>query len=64
MLGFELVEKEPYLADAAMFSTDYPHSFCLWPDTQRYIDEVTEGVEAGAKHKILAGNAVRVFGLN
>jgi predicted TIM-barrel fold metal-dependent hydrolase len=63
-LGFELVEREPYLADVAMFSTDYPHSFCLWPDTQGYIDKVTEGVDAAAKHKILAGNAARTFGLN
>jgi hypothetical protein len=32
-LGFDLIEREPYLADVAMFSTDYLRSFRLWPDT-------------------------------
>jgi predicted TIM-barrel fold metal-dependent hydrolase len=63
-LGFDLVEREPYLADMAMFSTDYPHSFCLWPNTQEYIDELTENVDEVSKQKILAGNAARVFNLN
>ena len=62
--GFENVQREPYLADVAMFSTDYPHSFCLWPDTQGYIDDLTKNVDPVAKHKILAGNAARVFNLN
>jgi predicted TIM-barrel fold metal-dependent hydrolase len=63
-LGFDLIEREPYLADVAMFSTDYPHSFCLWPDTAGFIEQCTENVDAAAKAKILAGNAVRAFGLN
>ena len=63
-LGFDLVEDEPYLADMAMFSTDYPHSICLWPDTQDDIARATVNCAPEAKHKILAGNAVRVFNLN
>jgi predicted TIM-barrel fold metal-dependent hydrolase len=62
-LGFELVATEPYLADTAMFSTDYPHSFCLWPDTKGHIERVAGKLDPVAKHKILAGNAARVFGL-
>ena len=63
-LGFDMIATEPYLADTAMFSTDYPHSFCLWPDTGRYIDEITANVDAVAKEKVLAGNSVQVFALN
>jgi len=27
-----------------MFSTDYPHSFCLWPDTQDTIADLSKGI--------------------
>ena len=63
-LGFNMIESESYLADCAMFSTDYPHSFCLWPDTQETIAELTKNVDPVAAEKVLAGNAVRVFNLN
>jgi len=46
-----------------MFSTDYPHSTTLFPKTQQYIAELTEGLAEDRKHAILAGNAVRVFNL-
>ena len=46
------------------FSTDYPHSFCLWPDTAKYIETVTRNVDPAAKKKILADTAARLFGLN
>src|SRR5262249_373241 len=63
-IGFELITLYPQLAGIAMFATDYPHSFCLWPDTPKYIKDVTKNVDPVAKKKILAGNAARVFGLN
>lgn len=62
--GFDLVAAEPYLADTALFSTDYPHSFCLWPDTGKFIDEAMVNCKGAARDKILAGNAVRVFNLD
>lgn len=63
-IGFDLIPLDPQLADVALFSTDYPHSFCLWPDTPKYIADVTKGVDPVSKQKILAGNAARIFGLN
>ncbi|MDG2004556.1 MAG: amidohydrolase family protein [Novosphingobium sp.] len=63
-LGFDLIKDEPYLADTAMFSTDYPHSFCLWPDTQKFVKELTADIDRVAREKVLAGNAARVFNLN
>jgi predicted TIM-barrel fold metal-dependent hydrolase len=63
-LGFDMIKTEPYLADTAMFSLDYPHSFCLWPDTAGFIEQCAGKVEPVAKEKVLAGNAVRAFELN
>jgi predicted TIM-barrel fold metal-dependent hydrolase len=63
-LGFDLVATEPRMADLALFSTDYPHSICLWPNTQKYIEQSTANVDPVAKQKILAGNAVKLFNLN
>ena len=62
-LGFDMCASEPYLADMALFSTDYPHSVCLWPDTPAYIADCTQNCPPEARAKILAGNAVRLFGL-
>ena len=45
-----------------MYSTDYPHSVTLWPNSRRYIAELTQGLAAESKAKVLAGNAARVYG--
>jgi len=63
-LGFDLVAVEPRLADLALFSTDYPHSICLWPDTLKDIERAAVNCDPVSKQKILAGNAVRIFNLN
>jgi predicted TIM-barrel fold metal-dependent hydrolase len=51
------------LSDAAMFSTDYPHSVTLWPNSARYIATLTAALDPVTKHKVLAGNAARTYGL-
>jgi predicted TIM-barrel fold metal-dependent hydrolase len=56
-LGSELV------ARAAMFSIDYPHEISLFGSTQQVLAELTQGLEPGVKHALLAGNAMRVYGL-
>lgn len=63
-VGFDLVQSDPMMADVALFSIDYPHSVCLWPDTASYIEKSTVNVDPVSKKKILADNAVRVFNLN
>lgn len=62
--GFNQVQFDPTLADAAMFSLDYPHSICLWPGSAGHIDKLTKSIDPASREKILAGNAVRVFELN
>jgi predicted TIM-barrel fold metal-dependent hydrolase len=46
-----------------MYSSDYPHSVCLWPDSQRHAAELTEGMPADVAEKLLSGNAARVYGV-
>ena len=60
---FQVGEEDAHLANAAMYSTDYQHSITLWPDSQSFIPKLTVGMDEGLKHKLLAGNAVRVFNL-
>jgi predicted TIM-barrel fold metal-dependent hydrolase len=55
--GSELV------ARGAMFSIDYPHEISLFGSTQRVLAELTVGLQPETKHAILAGNAMRVYGL-
>jgi len=62
-VGFDMVAKEPVLADMALFSLDYPHSVALWPNSAKHIERVTKNVDPVSKQKILAGNAVKVFNL-
>ena len=62
-VGFKLVPEYGFMAEAAMFSTDYPHSVCLWPDSRRHVAELTAGLTPEATEKILHGNASRVYGV-
>ncbi|MCW2546186.1 MAG: amidohydrolase 2 [Mycobacterium sp.] len=62
-VGFKLVPEYRWLADAAMFSTDYPHSVCLWPESRRHVSELTAGLDPADAEKILSGNAARVYGV-
>ena len=59
--GIALLDRAP--VDNLMFSSDYPHSTTLWPDSQRYIDKQLGGLPAELRHKLVAGNAVRLFRL-
>jgi predicted TIM-barrel fold metal-dependent hydrolase len=49
--------------DNMMWSTDYPHHGNDWPRSRKTINESMAGVPADEKHKIVCGNAVRIFGL-
>ena len=62
-VGYALIKAgSPRLADMTMFSNDYPHSVTLWPESRRHIAELTDGMDARDKRKVLAGNAARVYG--
>jgi predicted TIM-barrel fold metal-dependent hydrolase len=49
--------------DNIMWCNDYPHDYGPWPHSIDQINKDLAGVSETDRHKILAGNAVRVFGL-
>jgi predicted TIM-barrel fold metal-dependent hydrolase len=61
-IGFALMAQGvPHLADACLYSSDYPHSVTLWPNSRSYIDRLTSGLTPSDKEKVLSGNAARVY---
>jgi predicted TIM-barrel fold metal-dependent hydrolase len=47
-----------------MFGADYPHPEGTWPNTKTWIREALAGVPAEEVRAILAGNAIRCYGLD
>jgi hypothetical protein len=62
-VGFDLMSRYPWMVDGCMYSTDYPHSVTLWPNSRQHVATLTAGLTDGAASKVLAGNAARVFGV-
>jgi predicted TIM-barrel fold metal-dependent hydrolase len=58
---FAMVKDYPWLADTALYSTDYPHSVTLWPRSREVVAALTSGLPADATEKILSGNAARLY---
>ena len=48
-------------AKNVMWSSDYPHSETTFPESQKWIDRLFEGVPEADKHMILSENARRFF---
>jgi len=49
--------------DNIMWSTDYPHHGNDWPYSRKSINDSMADVPQDERHKILAGNAIRIFHL-
>jgi predicted TIM-barrel fold metal-dependent hydrolase len=62
-VGFDLMTRYPWMVDGCMYSTDYPHSVTLWPNSRRHIAALTADLTDDAAARVLAGNAARVFGV-
>jgi predicted TIM-barrel fold metal-dependent hydrolase len=52
----------PWLSSMTMFSSDYPHSATIWPDSRAVANKMIEGLRPEDARKALQDNAVRVFG--
>ena len=46
-----------------MWSTDYPHPACTWPDSRQVIEKQFAGLPAEERRLLLSGNAERVWNL-
>ncbi len=50
--------------DRVMWSTDFPHVECAWPESLKLIDETFTNVTEEQRWKITAGNAIEYFKLD
>ena len=49
--------------DNLAWSTDFPHHGCDWPYSRKVVAEMMVGVPKAERHQIVAGNAMRLYGL-
>jgi len=54
----------PWMSSMTMFSSDYPHSATIWPDSRKVALKMTDGLTPEDTRKVLYGNAARVFGFD
>ena len=46
-----------------MWGSDYPHNDSTWPNSIESVDKVFSGLPDADRHKILCGNAARLYDL-
>ncbi len=52
------------LVNMSMWSSDYPHSVTLWPDSRKIIAELVHDMTEADTEKVLYANAARVYKYN
>ena len=62
-VGFDLIPKHPWLAETAMWSSDYPHSVSTWPNSRKVLTTLGADLTSEQVEKVAHGNAARVYGL-
>ncbi|MFK7896719.1 MAG: amidohydrolase family protein [Myxococcota bacterium] len=62
-VGFGLIPTHPWLAQAAMWSSDYPHSVSTWPNSRKILTELGAPLTEEQLENIAHRNAARVYGL-
>ncbi len=50
--------------DNVAFETDYPHTDSTWPHSRQVAQDMLAGLPAETIHKVIRGNAQRLFGLD
>jgi predicted TIM-barrel fold metal-dependent hydrolase len=58
-LGLENIDRIG--ADNVMIETDFPHFTSRWPHSLDAVSEALLGLDADTRHKVLRGNAERVY---
>jgi predicted TIM-barrel fold metal-dependent hydrolase len=58
-----IANREIIGTEGIMWCNDYPHDYGTWPHSGSWIASELDGVDAAGTELILAGNAVRIFGL-
>jgi predicted TIM-barrel fold metal-dependent hydrolase len=59
-----LLAREITGVDALLWASDYPHPEGTFPESQRIVREIFEGIPDDERHAIVAGNAARLYGVH
>ena len=59
--GIELIDRVG--VDNALFECDYPHQDGTWPNSRTIAEDMLRNLPTETAHKILRGNAIRLFDL-
>jgi predicted TIM-barrel fold metal-dependent hydrolase len=51
-------------ADRLLWGNDYPHDEGTWPESGRFIERIRKTLSSDDAHKVLAGNAARLYGFD
>ncbi len=51
-------------ADRLLWGNDYPHDEGTWPDSAPFIEQIRKTLSADDAHKLLCGNAARLYGFD
>jgi predicted TIM-barrel fold metal-dependent hydrolase len=55
----------PYFGgDKFLWSSDFPHGVCTWPDSMAIVDAQMEGLDDKTKHQIARGNTIDLYKLD
>jgi predicted TIM-barrel fold metal-dependent hydrolase len=60
---FTVQNRNWFGVDNLMWANDYPHHRHDWPYSRRIIEETMAGVDPVDKHKMVCGNALKLYGL-
>lgn len=60
---YAIMNRHAIGVDNMMWSTDYPHHGCDWPETRRVVDEMFMGIPEDERRKLCALNAVKLYNL-
>lgn len=62
--GYQMIKTGlwPWMSSMTMFSSDYPHSATIWPNSRDVAIKMVDGMKPEDARKCLSENAVRVFG--
>jgi predicted TIM-barrel fold metal-dependent hydrolase len=61
--NYAIANRHAIGVDRMMWSTDYPHHGCDWPESVKYVNTAFAQVPQAERDAILWGNAVRLYGL-
>ena len=50
--------------DSLMWASDYPHAEATFPESQRILSEILEGVPQKERNQIVGGNCARMYGFS